>query len=72
MEGDGFGVHSQRDPFERDRLGQNLLVLASRLPMRFTWRRLCRAPVGVVIEVHAALTGSDSDGQKLQRDWPKL
>jgi len=28
IEGDGFGVHSQRDPFETDRSRQNLLVLA--------------------------------------------
>ena len=54
IEGDGFGVHSQRDPFERDRWRQNLLVVAGWLPLRFTWRRLCRAPDGVVSEVHAA------------------
>jgi hypothetical protein len=54
IEGDGFGVHSQRVPFERDRWRQNLLVIAGWLPLRFTWRRLCRAPDGVVSEVHAA------------------
>lgn len=54
MEGDGFGVHTQRDPFEIDRSRQNLLVLAGWLPLRFTWRRLCRAPEGVVNEVRAA------------------
>jgi very-short-patch-repair endonuclease len=54
MEGDGFGVHSQRDPFERDRWRQNLLVVAGWAPLRFTWRRLCRAPEGVVNEVRAA------------------
>ena len=54
MEGDGFGVHSQRDPFERDRSRQNLLVVAGWLPLRFTWRRLCRSPEGVVGEVHSA------------------
>ena len=44
MEGDGFGVHSQRDPFEIDRSRQNLLVLAGWLPLRFTWRLTCAAP----------------------------
>ena len=46
MEGDGFGVHSPRGPFERDRSRQNLLVVAGWLPLRFTWRRLCRAAPG--------------------------
>ena len=54
MEGDGFGVHSPRGSFERDRSRQNLLVVAGWLPLRFTWRRLCRSPEGVVNEVHAA------------------
>ena len=54
MEGDGFGVHSQRDPFERDRSRQNLLVVAGWLPLRFTWRRLCRMPEAVLNEVRAA------------------
>ncbi|MEO5567382.1 MAG: type IV toxin-antitoxin system AbiEi family antitoxin domain-containing protein, partial [Gemmatimonadaceae bacterium] len=54
LEGDGFGVHSQRGPFERDRSRQNLLVLAGWLPLRFTWPRLCRSPEGVVSEVRAA------------------
>lgn len=54
MEGDGFGVHSPRSSFERDRSRQNLLVVAGWLPLRFTWRRLCREPAGVVREVHAA------------------
>ena len=54
MEGDGFGVHSPRGVFERDRSRQNLLVVAGWAPLRFTWRRLCRSPEGVVDEVHGA------------------
>jgi very-short-patch-repair endonuclease len=54
IEGDGFGVHSQRGSFERDRSRQNRLVVAGWMPLRFTWRRLCRAPEGVVAEVRAA------------------
>jgi very-short-patch-repair endonuclease len=56
IEGDGFGVHSQRGSFERDRSRQNRLVVAGWMPLRFTWRRLCRAPEGVVAEVQAART----------------
>ena len=54
IEGDGFGVHSPRGPFERDRSRQNRLVVAGWMPLRFTWRRLCREPEGVVSEVHEA------------------
>lgn len=54
IEGDGFGVHSMRGSFERDRSRQNLLVVAGWLPLRFTWRRLCRSPESVVSEVRAA------------------
>lgn len=51
MEGDGFGVHSPLGPFERDRKRQNQLVGVGWRPLRFTWRRLCRFPEGVVDEV---------------------
>jgi very-short-patch-repair endonuclease len=51
MEGDGFGVHTMRSRFEGDRSRQNLLVGIGWRPLRFTWRRLCRAPRGVVEEV---------------------
>ena len=44
IEGDGFGVHSPRGPFERDRWRQNLLVSAGWSPLRFTWRLTCAAP----------------------------
>jgi len=54
IEGDGFGVHSSRGSFERDRSRQNLLVVAGWLPLRFTWQMLCRSPGGVVAEVLAA------------------
>lgn len=54
LEGDGFGVHTTRYAFERDRDRQNLLVLAGWKPLRFTWRRLCRAPLRVAAQVSAA------------------
>ena len=44
MEGGGFGVHSTRDAFERDRDRQNLLVVNGWLPLVFTWRHLCHGP----------------------------
>ncbi|MEO5841398.1 MAG: hypothetical protein ABIQ73_05310 [Acidimicrobiales bacterium] len=64
MEGDGFGVHSARNPFERDRWRQNLLAIAGWLPLRFTWRRLCRSSDGVVSEV----TEARSNRQQMVRD----
>src|SRR5687768_3618897 len=41
IEGDGFGTHSTRRAFERDRERQNLLVANGWLPLIFTWRHLC-------------------------------
>ena len=40
IEGDGFGVHSERQRFETDREPQNALVLAGWRPLRFTWRQI--------------------------------
>jgi hypothetical protein len=54
IEGDGFGVHTMRRVFERDRDRQNLPVLAGWLPLRFTWRQLCRAPLRVATQVSDA------------------
>jgi very-short-patch-repair endonuclease len=56
MEGDGFGVHTMRRVFERDRHRQNLLVLLEWMPLRFTWRQLVRTPGKVVAQVGAART----------------
>ena len=56
LEGDGFGVHTTRRAFERDRDRQNLLVLDEWRPLRFTWRQLCRRPeraAGQVIRARA-------------------
>jgi very-short-patch-repair endonuclease len=54
MEGDGFGVHSTRHAFERDRERQNLLVIDGWLPLRFTWRHLCHDAKRVVSHVSDA------------------
>jgi very-short-patch-repair endonuclease len=40
IEGDGFGVHSERQRFETDRERQNALVLLGWRPLRFTWRQI--------------------------------
>jgi very-short-patch-repair endonuclease len=40
IEGDGFGVHSERERFETDRERQNALVLMGWRPLRFTWRQI--------------------------------
>lgn len=39
LEGDGFGVHGGRTPFEEDRWRQDLLVVHGWWPLRFTWRQ---------------------------------
>jgi very-short-patch-repair endonuclease/predicted transcriptional regulator of viral defense system len=44
MEGDGFGVHSERDAFEEDRVRQNRLVLNGWFVLRYTWRMLLHNP----------------------------
>lgn len=54
IEGDGFGTHSTRKAFERDRERQNLLVANGWLPLVFTWRHLCHGPARVVANVRAA------------------
>lgn len=51
LEGDGYGVHSERDTFERDRSRQNALVRAGWLPLRYTDRTLRDAPFAVASEV---------------------
>ena len=44
LEGDGFGVHGGRSPFESDRFRQNELVLAGWWPLRFTWLQIKQQP----------------------------
>jgi len=51
LEGDGFGVHGARTPFEDDRWRQNLLVVHGWWPMRFTWRQLRSRPGEVASQV---------------------
>lgn len=54
IEGDGFGTHSTRKAFERDRARQNLLVANGWLPLVFTWRHLCHNPKRVTKHVFDA------------------
>ena len=54
IEGDGFGAHTTRKAFERDRERQNLLVIDGWLPLHFTWRQLCHDPNRVGAHVLAA------------------
>jgi hypothetical protein len=55
LEGDGFGVHTTRYQFERDRSRQNVLVVLGWLPLRFTWRQVVRAPDDVCEQVGTML-----------------
>ena len=55
IEGDGFGVHSERDRFETDHERQNALVLLQWRPLRFTWRQIRQHPFYVAHTIRTAL-----------------
>jgi very-short-patch-repair endonuclease len=55
IEGDGFGVHSEREQFETDRHRQNELVLHGWRVLRFTWRQIRHQPEYVAATIRAAL-----------------
>jgi very-short-patch-repair endonuclease len=56
IEGDGFGVHSERDRFETDRERQNALVLLGWRPLRFTWRQIRQHSSYVATTIRTALS----------------
>jgi predicted transcriptional regulator of viral defense system/very-short-patch-repair endonuclease len=55
LEGDGFGVHTEREMFESDRVRQNRLVIAGWLPLRYTDRMLRSRPYQIASEVQSFL-----------------
>jgi very-short-patch-repair endonuclease len=55
IEGDGFGVHSERDRFETDHERQNALVLLHWRPLGFTWRQICQQSLYVADTIRPAL-----------------
>ena len=55
IEGDGFGVHSERERFETDRERQNALVLLGWRPLRFTWRQIRQQSDYVADTIRSAL-----------------
>ena len=55
IEGDGFGVHSEREQFETDRHRQNALVLRGWRVLRFTWRQIRQQPEYVAATIRSAL-----------------
>lgn len=55
LEGDGFGIHTERDAFETDRSRQNRLVREGWLPLRYTDRMLREEPGRVATEVREVL-----------------
>ena len=58
IEGDGFGVHSERERFETDRERQNALVLLKWRPLHFTWRQIRQHSDYVADTIRTALRGS--------------
>ena len=61
LEGDGFGVHGGRTPFEDDRWRQDLLVLQGWWPIRFTWRQARERPEWCADVVGRKLAGVEND-----------
>ena len=55
IEGDGFGVHGERERFETDRERQNALVLLGWRPLRFTWRQIRQQSQYVADTIRTAL-----------------
>lgn len=55
IEGDGFGVHSERDRFETDRERQNALVNVGWRPLHFTWRQIRQRSDYVADTIRTAL-----------------
>jgi len=61
LEGDGFGVHGGRTPFEDDRWRQDLLVLHGWWPIRFTWRQAREKPARCADIVSRKLAAIERD-----------
>lgn len=55
VEFDGWGVHGQREAFERDRERRNLLVLSGWRVLNVTWRMITSAPEQVITTIRQAL-----------------
>ena len=55
VEADGFGFHSDRVQFRRDRERQNALVLGGWLPLRYTWAVARTQPDRIVDEITTVL-----------------
>lgn len=52
---DGFGFHSSRAAFERDRAKDRALQAAGYVVLRITWRQLVDEPEAVIAALAAAL-----------------
>lgn len=55
IELDGYGFHSDRAAFQRDRSRNNQLALEGYLPLRYTWDDIHKRPLQVVEELSEAL-----------------
>jgi very-short-patch-repair endonuclease len=55
VEVDGYGEHSKRDTFQRDRTKQNDLIAAGWMVLRFTWTDLTDHPDDVIATIAALL-----------------
>ncbi|MBA2313303.1 MAG: DUF559 domain-containing protein [Actinobacteria bacterium] len=55
IELDGYGFHSDRAAFQRDRARNNQLALEGYLPLRYTWDDVHKRPLRVIAELSEAL-----------------
>lgn len=55
LEGDGYGAHTERATFEKDRVRQNDLLLDGWLVLRFTWEQIIGHPEQVARSIRRAL-----------------
>ena len=55
IELDGFGSHSDRETFQRDRTKQNRAALLGWTILRYTWSDLRTRPAAVAAEIHTVL-----------------
>lgn len=56
IELDGYGFHSDRTAFQRDRARNNQLALEGYLPLRYTWDDIHKRPLRVIEELSEALS----------------
>jgi hypothetical protein len=58
VEFDGYGAHSHRGAFERDRYRDQVLIAAGYRVLRVTWHQLTREPTAVIVRIGQAMVAA--------------